>query len=394
MTIFGSPVLPFAAAAASYVAPWEGARSVSWLLSLYTVYACWRWYAKLSIIIDAVPYKVGEPPKAKAAKPTGRKSSGHAHDGREKRPSVSKSPRAAVRDPSGFHTPPGSPDTAPRSGGPSGGMEWAPFKSLPFGEQPGAPNAPYWVECDASVFDVRNIRYKQTKEKVPSDFCLYDCVGMDMVKDKCRIDDTIGHLPSGTLPASSAPWDASWGVPRVLVVNCQLPYEAGKLIGKHPENDAGCSVTNYFVLSQRASELLSKDRPTPSLNLLRRFVFEGKSTRESCPFKAIGRIEDLEKHEVPESFHGYNNKPVLVTKSAKVIKSHGGEVLQIDYDVRTWVVLARKMLKQYRHRAREAELEIGYLIEGRTDDELPEQLLGCFTLINMDMEAAKQISVM
>merc|ERR1712232_66709 len=101
-----------------------------------------------------------------------------------------------------------------------------------------------------------------------------------------------------------------------------------------------------------------------------------------------------ERYEVPPSFHGFNNKPVLITKSATVLTNRLPEVIEIDYDVRGWVYSARSALANYHHRAKEAELEIGYLVEGRSDDELPEQILGCFKLNNTDIEAAKWISVM
>merc|ERR1712176_1362894 len=150
----------------------------------------------------------------------------------------------------GFLTPRESTDKATAFGQESsnqtglGFTEWAPYSpSLPCGaredREVGDGLPPCWLPCDASVFDVRNIRYKQTREKIPSEFSLYDCVGMDLIKDKRRIDGLMDRLPSqgekGDLPSSNgAAWDPSWGIPRVSVVNCQAPYQAGRLIGRHP----------------------------------------------------------------------------------------------------------------------------------------------------------------
>merc|ERR1719199_41223 len=95
-----------------------------------------------------------------------------------------------------------------------------------------------------------------------------------------------GDLPSSH-PASVA-WDASWGVPRVFIVNCQLPYKAGNVIyGPHPEDDGGLSVFSYFVLSSASCEQLSAGTWTPSLGLLRRFVEEGVSTKQGISFKVV-----------------------------------------------------------------------------------------------------------
>lgn len=70
-------------------------------------------------------------------------------------------------------------------------------------------------------------------------------------------------------------------------------------MGAHPEDDGGLSVCSYFTLSGRASGLLAAGRATPALGLWRRFVEEGVSTKEGISFKVVGRVEDLEKYEVP-----------------------------------------------------------------------------------------------
>merc|ERR1719401_931603 len=99
---------------------------------------------------------------------------------------------------------------------------------------------------------------------------------MDMVRDRRRIDSLLDRLPaeklaaSGSLPKSppdAVEWSASWGVPRVLIVNCQLPYKAGWIMGAHPEDDGGLSVCNYFVLSERAAAMLAKGEDSPALGL-------------------------------------------------------------------------------------------------------------------------------
>lgn len=46
--------------------------------------------------------------------------------------------------------------------------------------------------------------------------------------------------------------------------------------------------------------------------------------------------------------------------------------------MRNWNYPTRAAMVSYHHRAREAEVEIGYLLEGKADDELPEQHLSSF----------------
>jgi len=355
------------------------------ILSIWGSHRLFQWWRGISISIDGV--QVYGKPKQKLVKD----SSSHA--------SPRRKGRQELRATEGFMT--------PKSEVSEDFVEWAPFwpslpcgdavkgDSSPFAELPSeAEVQPYWLQCDAFVFDVRNVGYKQSREKIASQFALYECIGMDIVRDHRRLDCIMDRFPEGDLPSNwpGARWEQAWKVPRVLIFNCQVPYTAGKIFGSYPEEDGGFSILNYFVLSREASDRLAADVPTPALQLWKRFVEEGESTKEGISLKVVGRVEDLDKHEVPESFKRFNNKPVLLTRSATVYKKRLPEVLEIDFDVRNWNYPTRAAMVSYHHRAREAEVEIGYLLEGKADDELPEQILGCFTVNNMDIMAARWLS--
>jgi hypothetical protein len=276
-------------------------------------------------------------------------------------------------------------------------MEWAPFQSFPLGTNSGEDSETTqtcWFPCQASSFNVRNVGYSETREKIPSDFALYETVGVDLIRDKQRIDSLMDLLPQG-LPESlpgTPEWDPTWGIPRVVITNCQLPYKSGSLFSKHPEDDAGFSLVIYSVLSPAASVLLTEGQWTPGLALWRRFVDRGVSTISGTSLKALGRVNDIERHRLSEDAKFYINKPVLVTESSKILKSRLPELLEIDFDVRMWSFAARSALVNYHPRAKDAELDIGLLIEGKTDEELPEQILGCVRIKNIDILAAKFIS--
>jgi len=396
--VFKSPLLPLGGAVLANQFSWP---LVRWGLLVYGLHSLWKWWAALVLTINGANFKEAQTPLSRKQRQM---------PPRLNRPRISV-PMSPLKSNGGQATHPSTPKSesaAPPkealdfSAGPMGMTEWAPFSgSLPYGGSFAATvETPYWLSCDGSVFDIRNIRYNKTREKIPSERAIYDCVGMDMVRDKRKIEGFIDRLPGGLTnlpesPVNCPAWDAAWGVPRVLVVNCQLPLKAGSIMGgRHPEDDGGLSVLTYFVLSREACETLAQGIVTPALRLWKRFVEEGVSTKEGNPLKVVGRVENLEKYEVPESFHRFNNKPVLLTKSSRTYLSRLPEVMEVDYDVRTWVYPARTTLCNYHHRAREAEIAIGYLVEGKTDDELPEQILGSFKLVNMDIMAARWVSVM
>ena len=62
--------------------------------------------------------------------------------------------------------------------------------------------------------------------------------------------------------------------------------------------------------------------------------------------------------------------------------------MEMSVDVRVWRYLAKKGLNILKDRFSELELDVGFVIEGRADSELPEQLLGCAHLIRLDLEKA------
>ncbi|CAE8673630.1 unnamed protein product, partial [Polarella glacialis] len=425
MSVISSPALPLLAALVAvnfliFVA-WSPLVFISLgVASAWAIRSCWRWWDSLVITIEGVLYKT-------AGFQAGRNRSQGTASSTTKLPKTGKGAGCAGNEEDGFLTPRSESEAIVGCDV----VEWAPFApSFPLGDAPGKfegalgrslsgvlrgggsssstagaqqqqqqqqqPRqirpAQYWLPCEASVFDIRNIRYKQTREKISSEFALYQCVGMDMIRDRRKIASVIDRLPEhAELPKSllgSREWSSSWGVPRVLITNCQLPYKAGRLIGSHPEEDGGLSILSYFVLSAETSALLADGKFTAALRLWKRFVEEGVSTKEGISLKVVGRVEDLDRYDVPESFKGFNNKPVLLTKSATVLSHKLPEVLEIDFDVRSWIYPARSALANYHHRTREAAIQVGYVLEGKTDDELPEQILGCFRVHELDITAA------
>lgn len=379
------PLMPLAVALLLRLLAGAWASLLCAALGLYSLSRLVRWWAALEVSLNRIQVKAcmdGRPPAPSLAPPL--PQSAETRSGQCARAGAASEAAPQPPDP-----PPPPPPKEPQRH-----AEWAPFSpSMPRGFQ---ETKTCWWECDATCFDVRNIRYKTTKEKVPSAPAIYDCVGMDIIRDSKKIDSLMSRLdrPLPESPSDFPPWDASWGIPRVLCVNAQLPYQSGYMFGGHPEDDGGFSVVNYFVLSRQSCELLAKGQGTPAMMLWRRLVEEGVSSKEGISFKAVGRIEDLEGYEIPKSFHGFNNKPALVTNSAKVVQSLLPEVVEVDFDVRQWVYLARSTLARYHQRAKDVEFNAAYLVEGKSDDELPEQVLGCMTIWSMDILSARWVSVM
>lgn len=272
-------------------------------------------------------------------------------------------------------------------------LGWTPFKSLPF-NRPASPASPhFWSKGDSSIFQVRSVGYKTSKMKEPSAQCLYECIGVDLVKSDTLFTKVVSRLPKEMpYPWSNtdSKWTSSLGVPRLIVINMQLPYSAPSLwAAQSAETDPGFSLVSYYVINPTLIDALNKGTTPPAIKLLRELIIAGKSTKEGLALKAIGMAENIDELGFPDLIRGYNGKPVLVTKSASI----GGtnEIFEIEFDVRMWSILARKSLHSLKSKLKEAVCQVGMLIEGRSDDEFPEQLLGCYKISYLDIAQAIHI---
>ena len=294
-------------------------------------------------------------------------------------------------------------------------LGWTPFRSLPYGGGRSKGAQHYWTKGNSSMFNIRSVGYKQSKEKQPSEAPLYECIGVDLVRSNELISGISASCPvfknilSGEAPGDipypwwrykESKWSESLGIPRLLIINTQLPYSSPSLWSpQSTDSDPGFSIVSYYAISPSLAESLALGQGAsepPAVKLLKRLISEGKSSKEDTSLKTIGLVENMEDVGFPDIVSGYNGKPVLVTKSARlgfVPSKESCEILEIEFDVRLWSILARKSLYSLREKLKDARCQIGMLIEGKSDDELPEQLLGCFGIHFLDMQEALEISL-
>merc|ERR1712187_76948 len=80
-----------------------------------------------------------------------------------------------------------------------------------------------------------------------------------------------------------------------------------------------------------------------------------------------------------------NATPVLITKSGRLHKDPLGEWLEVDVDIRCWSYAARHALLNLRDCLPLARMQVGFLIQGCEDDDLPEGMVGVFRIHNLDL---------
>lgn len=231
---------------------------------------------------------------------------------------------------------------------------WPPEELLgrtPFGSVPykvASSSGHYWSRGDAHDFVVRAVGYGSSKEKIPSAPSLYECLGVDLLRrSDGLVEDLIDHvkvrelLSLSGIPWGKGDWSESVGIPRLIILNAKCPYLAPSVWGA-TVSDPGFSLVSYFALPPS-----NFDDKSPGLELFKKLLKEGISSRDGVALKLIGRIDNIEELGLPELVSAYNGKPVLLTKSCKINSSE--EFVEISFDVRMWNFLSRKTFAALNH---------------------------------------------
>lgn len=268
------------------------------------------------------------------------------------------------------------------------------------------PGLHLWAEGNPQQFRLRcGPRYRRLGRKARPGPALYRCAGVDVAEGTRQIRSALaGAVGSGKLLEAAPQARAGRLLPEVIIVHFQLPFQAGPIYGQHPPDDNGCSVIVCFAATEEA-RLLDKDAASgsPGVQLLARYLRE-----EGHPFtegsyvsgclKVVGVLENLDDLDIPSAMkpvvRRFNGKPVLVERDSKRYWAvERPDIVELTIDIRGFNPLARSMLRRLRGQLQRAVIQLGILIQGCEDSELPEQLLGAVRLSHLDLLGGRRVEV-
>ena len=281
-------------------------------------------------------------------------------------------------------------------------------------ELPGQPiPSTSWGISSATKFHVRSgPNYAKNGLKKPSLESLYEVVAMRMftsgkkttggMADTLPVPDIVlgGSNADGANTNTNKLWSDMGGdnikidpsIPEVLMFHVQMPHDAPSMF-KAAEDGPGEEAVVYLRPSSRfVAEITGQTPMTPATQLFVRWCQTAdKDLGMRSRFKCMALVRNLEAHNLGW-VAPYNGKPVLITESGHCRKgilkgtnvggngSSGGKVryLEMTADVFRWGFLAKKGFVTLLPKFKELRLDIGFTIEGKSDDELPECMLGSF----------------
>jgi len=250
-----------------------------------------------------------------------------------------------------------------------------------------------WSNGDGTSFNVRKgPDYNTTGIKAPSNDSLYDIFAFDVY---CTEEKKIKNISRFYDMPTRPPVPEKYDIPPVILINVLVPDYAPPLYGTGPTDGSGYSMVFFGELSKSSRELLSLGKLSPALKLFQSFVRGGKKGKHGDCLKCIARV--VNTSEAVKSYgriiglliSQYNGTPFLARDSPSFIYVPG-KYFEIDLDAHLFGQIARKGLSAMKDYIEKVIFDFGFVIEGRTDEENPEQILAAVRVSKAGKAKAKK----
>jgi Protein of unknown function (DUF1336). len=255
-----------------------------------------------------------------------------------------------------------------------------------------------WCVLPPDDVQVRSHGYLKTKKKVPSASALYEIIGCDILNSTMRLENisTLVKLPHMEFDDSAE--EKTWNSPDVFAVSLAVPTEEPSMT--RPSTDGeGLSVTVYYKMKKETRDILRKITGSGNeslnneinVNIERSVVNAVKLWENWCTnaphdekmqarFKFIPNVHNPKEVGLPSYITKYCGKPVLI-KRANVtgFLSTNPDINAMEFGIslHPFPYLAKKAMAYLKSTAfPKAIVSLSYVIEGRSDSELPEVLIG------------------
>lgn len=272
-----------------------------------------------------------------------------------------------------------------------------------------------YCEAKGEDFKVRMPpNYAWTKAKAPSAHQIYEVTAIDLYTSETKIDDIGQHLylphRDGSVDAKTGEdpragyrdgeetFQDKYGLPEYLIVSWQLPLyaPANPVWGVMAGDGEGCQIVIRHKISDLARKELESGELTHATKLYKRFFASEHKEGADEPLhervKVIARVVNMEEIEMNAYLKNvlisYNGKPFLTTPDAKFFRKR--HYYEIDVDVYTFCYLARKVLYGLFDALDGLVFDMAIVVEGKGDEEQPEQVLQCCRLGRLQPSLAKR----
>jgi len=250
-------------------------------------------------------------------------------------------------------------------------------ESLPYMAKPdGAENC--WTISDDSHLMMRiGPDYKKNKAKGPTKTALFRTIGVDMFESDKKLMNVAGKFVLPFDKAVSSETIKDLGLPRILIVNFQLPRPSA--LAYSSADGPGFNLPMYYTpsdyLVQACRDKLAGKPVEAAVNLLLKWFTESpldQTWKERL--KLIAFILNPDSCGMPGWTQKFNGKPVMIRKSGVITKTN--DVFEIDIDIRLWGIMSRQGVSALiPGPLKKMDFIVSFVIQGDENDELPERAM-------------------
>ncbi|KAK7311921.1 hypothetical protein RJT34_10395 [Clitoria ternatea] len=219
-----------------------------------------------------------------------------------------------------------------------------------------------WASPPGDLFHLRSQTYFTKRQKSPAGNYLLSPAGMDWLKSPFKLDNVLArpdNRVAQVLRKAQAQGKSLKSF--IFAVNLQVP-------GKEHH-----SAVFYFAT----------DDPIPSGSLLGRFI-EGDDGFRNQRFKLVNRI--VKGPWIVKKAVG-NYSACLLGKALTCNYHRGHNYFEIDVDIGSSAI-ANAILRLALGYVTSVTIDMGFVVEAQTEEELPERLIGAVRVCQMEMSSA------
>ena len=269
-----------------------------------------------------------------------------------------------------------------------------------------------WRTAKPDSINVRSHGYLTTKKKVPAPAELYKCTRVDIFESDHRYPDMAGRVKLPKVEFDDGGLPKTWNAPDIFIVSIAIPTSPPKL--RSSDDGGGYTITVYFTMRQETRDILRRvtadgyDPSTENVDDVQKSMVNAvRLLDEWCRraptddtfmarFKCIPNALNLKEIGMPSWISKYNAKPFLIKRPGQtgfLFRHPSLSCVEFDISLHPFPYLAKQgicfMKDSY---FKKVLCTFGFLIEGRSDDELPECFIGLMQLCYPDPVHAIQAS--
>ncbi|CAH0490406.1 unnamed protein product [Peronospora farinosa] len=227
-----------------------------------------------------------------------------------------------------------------------------------------------WAEPDGATMMVRGPDYLIDRRKIPSQSPYFRLVGVDLFESSEAVEHIASRSDNPVQRELRRHEELGTEMPFTFVVNFVVP---------------GTPRINLVLYYQVPHPSVLTDG-SPSSELMADFL-EGSDEFRNERFKLIPCI-------VEGSFivrQAVGSTPALVGKKLRQPTFRGKQYFELDVDIGSSAV-ANRVVGLVSGYTKKLVIDMGFVLESQSSDELPERLLGSVRLVHIDLGVAKRIT--